>query len=198
MPARRWLNAHGDRALPLVAGALILASLALPYWQLDLRAPQYPRGLHVTLWVYKVEGDILEIDGLNHYIGMTKLDGGGERERAVAPFALPILAGLATLAAVRRRGTWLLAIPPISLPLVFVGDLFYWLFTFGHNLDPRAALSSSIHEFTPVLLGPGKVGQFRTTGYFHIGWYLAFLATIMLIAAIVIRRRRDRAAHADA
>ena len=44
--------------------------------------------------------------------------------------------------------------------MVFTADLYYWLHNFGHNLDPTAALSNAFDEFTPTLLGPGRVGQF--------------------------------------
>ena len=190
----RWLSQHGDRVLPLLAALLIVGSLPFAYWHLELHAPQYPRGLNVRIWVDHVEGDIKEIDGLNHYIGMAPLDEGGELERRISLFAIPLVAAAGALAAIRRRRFWLFALPAIALPAIFVGDLFFWLYKFGHELDPTAALSSSIGEFTPMLLGPGRVAQFRTTSSFGPGFYLALLGAILLITAVVARLRRERGA----
>jgi hypothetical protein len=190
---RAWIGAHGDRIFPLVAAGLLVVSILFPYWRLKLHAPQYPRGLEARVTVRTFEGDIREINGLNHYIGMRPLEEGGELERNLSIFAIPAMAGLAALMAVRRRWMWLLAVPAIAYPVVFTADLFYWLHNFGHNLDPTAALSASIGEFTPTILGPGKVGQFRTTSFYDIGFAMALLAALLLIVAVVVRIRRERA-----
>lgn len=189
-PASAWSLRNGRLVFPLVAAALILISIFLPFWRLKLHAPQYINGLEATIWITKVTGDVQEIDGLNHYIGMRPLAEGGEFERSIALFAVPAVAVLAALAALRWRWAWLLAIPAILFPLFFAVDLFYWLYTFGNNLDPHAALSSSIKEFTPTILGQGKVGQFRTTAMFDLGFWAAFLASALLILSIVSRRWR--------
>ena len=57
----------------IAAAALIVASMFFPYWRMHLNAPQYPQGLYWTVYLDHMEGDIREIDGLNHYIGMAKL-----------------------------------------------------------------------------------------------------------------------------
>lgn len=191
-PARAWTLRYGDRVFPLVAGALIAVTIVLPFWSLKLHAPQYINGLQATIWLDHVSGDVAEIDGLNHYIGMRPLAEGGETERGLAVVAVPIMAGLTVLAAVRRRWFWLFAIPGIAFPFVFVADLFYWLYTFGNNLDPTAALSSSIKEFTPTILGTGRVGQFRTTAMFDSGFWLALLAALLLALSLVSRRWKAR------
>ena len=52
-----------------VAAAILLAlSTFFPYWRMRLNAPQYPKGLYVTVYVNHMTGDVAEIDGLNHYI----------------------------------------------------------------------------------------------------------------------------------
>src|SRR5690606_5412243 len=52
------------------AAVLLLISIFLPYWKMTLMAPQYPGGLSVQVYVNQMTGDVAEIDGLNHYIGM--------------------------------------------------------------------------------------------------------------------------------
>jgi len=190
VPSKRWTAANGDRWFPIIAAVLITVSMFFPYWRLKLNAPQYPSGLTATIGVSKVGGDVDEIDGLNHYIGMRRLDEGGEFERSISVFAVPLMAGIAALAALRRRRFWLFALPAIVYPIVFTADLYYWLRNFGHNLDPTAALSNAFDEFTPTLLGPGRVGQFTTFSFYDIGFGLAFLAALLLIVAVVVRLKR--------
>lgn len=191
-PARTWTRLHGDRVLPPIAATLILVAMFFPFWNLKLHAPQYPNGLHATVWITHVTGDVAEIDGLNHYIGMRPLADAGMTERQLAVFAVPLMAGMAALSGLRRRWMWLLAVPAIGFPVIFVADLFYWLYTFGNNLDPTAALSSSIKEFTPSIFGEGKVGQFRTTATFTAGFWLSALAAWLLLLSLGSRHWKSR------
>lgn len=193
---RTRVSAHGDRIFPPLAAVLLIASIAFPYWQLTLHAPQYIEGLSITIFVDHVGGGndgqhVDEINGLNHYIGMRPLDEGGELERSLSIYAIPAMAILGALIALRRRWLWLLALPAIAMPVIFTLDLYYWLYTFGHELDPRAALSGAIGEFTPTLLGEGRVAQFTTTSVYGVGFYMAVVASLLLIFSIVIQVRRD-------
>ena len=90
--ARRWSAEHGDRVFPLIAAGLLVLSILFPYWRLRLDAPQYPGGLEATIGVTSVGGDVQEIDGLNHYIGMRPLAEGGELERRLSIYAIPAIA----------------------------------------------------------------------------------------------------------
>ena len=68
----------------VAAAALIVASIFFPYWRMRLNAPQYPQGLFLTVYIDHLEGDISEIDGLNHYIGMASLAEAAHIERQMA------------------------------------------------------------------------------------------------------------------
>jgi hypothetical protein len=187
---RAVLRRLNDRVLFALAAVALLVSLAVPYWEVTLLAPQYPGGLKVMLYLgpQGLAGDVAEVNGLNHYIGMMQLEEAAILERTIAPFGVTGLAVAAALAAVvRRRWTALLAGMVVIFPLVFLGDLAYWLWYFGHHLDPTAALSSSIEPFTPPVLGHGRVGQFSVVARFGPGLYLAFAAALLSAAAILQR-----------
>ena len=79
---------------------------------------------------------------------------------------------------------------------VFAADLYYWLHKAGHDLDPTAALSSSVKPFTPAILGEGVVGQFSTTAMFGLGWFIGLAAAILTVIGIVglLRQRPKDAA----
>ena len=173
----------------MLAAMLVVVSIFLPYWTLTLHAPQYPKGLTVQLYVNRVGGDAKEIDGLTHYIGMPKMEEAAAFERSFAVIAIVALT-LLLIAAIFIHNQWaaLLALPVIAYPLVFLADLFFWLYSFGHNLDPAAPLSSSIKPFTPTLLGTGTVGQFSTTAMVDTGFYLAMAASVVILIGLWLHR----------
>ncbi len=172
------------------AAVLIMVSIFLPYWSLVLHAPQYPQGLVVYAYLNHLEGDVREIDGLNHYIGMRPLGEAAQFERSISVFAIGALIML-VLAAVFVHSPWsaLLTLPAILLPVVFLGDLYFWLNNFGQNLDPNAALSSAIEPFTPTILGEGIIGQFRTVAFADFGLLMASAASILILIGLFFQRR---------
>ena len=174
----------------LVAAGLLIISIFMPYWSLVLHAPQYPKGLVVHAYVNHMEGDVGEIDGLNHYIGMRPLGEAAQFEKSISIFSISALA-LLILAAVFIHSAWslVLSLPAVLLPVVFLGDLYFWLSNFGQNLDPKAALSNAIAPFTPTILGEGIIGQFKTVAYADIGLLLASAASILILVGLYLQRR---------
>lgn len=183
-----------DYMLPTIllglAAACLILSIFFPYWNMTLEAPQYPNGLRVRTYVNRLEGDVQEIDGLNHYIGMRPLGEAAQLERSLSIFLIGATA-LLVVAAIFIHSKWavLLAIPAILYPFIFMADMYYWLRTFGQNLDPTAALSNYIEPFVPTVLGEGLIGQFRTIATLGLGFYLAALASILILAGLYFQRR---------
>jgi len=185
--------------LLITAAILFAASTFLPYWRIRLNAPQYPSGLFVIVYVNHMEGDVREVDGLNHYIGMAPLDKAANIERSLAPIAMVVIAlMISSVALIHSKWFALLAIPAMLFPFIFLADMWIWLWYYGNHLDPTAALSSSIKPFTPAILGTGVVGQFSTTAVLQMGWYLALLAAILTGVGLHYRRQaRLAVAQAD-
>lgn len=172
------------------AAVLLLISIFLPYWRMTLQAPQYPGGLHVHAYLDHLEGDVKEIDGLNHYIGMRPLGEAAQLERSLSIYAV-IAISLLVLAAIyiHNRLAAFLALPALLFPVGFLADLAFWLRSFGTNLDPRAPLSSSVEPFVPPVLGTGKVGQFATVALPGSGLILAALASLLILVGLWLHRR---------
>ncbi len=68
------------RALALAAAVVLLAAFLFPLWNLTLYSNQFPDGLNLYIYSYKLDGghsadrdDLKEINTLNHYIGMRPL-----------------------------------------------------------------------------------------------------------------------------
>ncbi len=106
----------------VAAALLLLVSIFLPYWKMTLLAPQYPGGLHVMAYVNELTGDVAEIDGLNHYIGMRPLDEAAKLERSVSVFAIGALVAARRwpLFSCIRKWVVLLVLPAILMPVIFL------------------------------------------------------------------------------
>lgn len=173
-----------------LAAFCLLISIFVPYWRMKLLAPQYPGGLEVQVYVNRMTGDVREIDGLNHYIGMRPLNEAAQLERSLSIIAITVLS-LLVIAAIYIHSQWaaLLSLPALLFPAIFLGDMAFWLHNFGQNLDPKAALSKAIKPFVPPILGEGLVGQFRTIASVDRGFYLAVLASLLILLGLYFHRR---------
>lgn len=190
---REWSR----KILLAAAAAALILSVCHPYWHIKIKAPQYPQGLSLTVHLNRVEGDVREIDMLNHYIGMRPLQNAAKLERALAIPGI-ILTILSLLIDLRKKQRWqfLFMLPALLLPVFFAADLFLWMRDYGLHLDPRAPLSSAVKPFIPPLIGEGKIAQFNAHASFMTGFYLSLaaagLSTFALLLAGTSRKRNPR------
>lgn len=171
------------------AVAAIVASFFYPWWHITLYAPQYPHGLRMSISLTGVTGDVSEIDELNHYIGMAKLETVATREREYAAYGVAGV-GVAVLAMTMLLGRklgWFIIAPALAFPSAFVADSYYWLHRCGHTLDPHAPIR--LAAFTPQLFGNGEIGQFLTFALPSPGFWIACAGAALVIAATVVRQR---------
>lgn len=195
LEARRW-HYRLPTLLLFAAATALIVTVFLPMWKMRLYAPQYPGGLEVVAYLNRLEGDITEIDGLNHYIGMRPLGDAAVLERTLSIYAIVGLTALVAGAIfVHSRWAALLTVPALLFPAVFLGDLAFWLRTWGLNLDPSAPLSTSIKPFVPPFLGEGVIGQFRTVASPGAGLYLATLASVLIAVGLYYHRRAYKPLH---
>jgi len=176
--------------LLLIARVMLLVSLFVPFWHMELVAPQYPENLHLTAYVNHLAGDVAEIDSLNHYIGMRPLGEAAQIERSIGVYVMIGFVLMLELASwIHSRWAVLLILPVLLFPAVFLVDLHLWMSHFGLNLDPDAPLSNSIDPFVPPVLGTGMVGQFKTVASPGLGMILSVIASFTMIVALFFHRR---------
>lgn len=192
------MAAHADRykkpsRLLVGSAALLLVSLLFPYWVLHLKAPQFPDGLIITTYVNRLEGDVGELEGLNHYVGLGSFEDVAVFEKSIALVAVVGLAAL-LLAGVYIHSRWVLVltVPALVFPLVFLADLQYWLYHFGHHLDPLAPLAAAVGEFTPPVFGPAEIAQFDTLALPGLGFILALVSSFLIGYGLVLHRAAYR------
>lgn len=176
-------------AAALLGAVLMVAAYWLPWWHFHMTAPQYPKGLDLVIYLHGVTGDVQEINIINHYIGMAHLDEAAKWERAHALSLLALIA-LSVLLLVNNLGRKLnsvLVAIAAALPAGFLLDTFYWMYRFGHELDPRAPVE--IAGFTPTLFGEGKIGQFVTQAGPSAGFVVAAVGAVLVTGAALMRNR---------
>jgi len=173
-----------------VAAGLLVVSILLPYWHLHLKAPQFPDGLDIHAYVNRLEGDVVELEGLNHYVGLDSFEDGAVFERSVAVAAIAGLAGLlAAAVAIHSRWVVVFTAPAALFPIIFIVDLQWWLWHYGHNLDTAAPFAKAVGEFTPPIFGPAEIAQFDTMALPGLGLILAFVAAVATVYGLVRHRR---------
>ena len=174
-------------------------SFTAPMWHINMSAPQYPQGLELYIYSYKIDGgndgnDVQEINVLNHYIGMAPLDRDSLADLDWIPFLFAgmIIFALRT-ALIGKVGAMVDLLVLTTYAGIFgFGRLYYKLYTFGHDLDPRAPVT--VEPFTPVMWGQKQIANFLTDSGPSLGtWYVAIFATgltLLLLAHLFIGRRQ--------
>ena len=175
-----------------LAALCLLLSIFLPYWEMTLHAPQYPKGLSVQAYVNRLTGDVAEIDGLNHYIGMQEIEPDEFSEFRFIPFFILRFLGLALLAGV--AGQMVIAVLGyldfMLFGVVMLSTLQHWLSEFGLNLSPDAPLS--LEPFSAKFLGLTQIGQFSVASAPALGAVLMGIAGAIGPVVLFLEWRRHR------
>ena len=190
----------GPRLLLVSAAVLLAASLLAPLWNLTMFAPQYPDGLRLDIYTFKLQGgnrgqDVKEINLLNHYIGMKDLAEEDFTQFRWLPFALGVLALLFLRAAVHGRVAQLLDVAVLFtyFGLFSLWSFGYTLYRYGHDLSPHAAVK--VAPFMPPMFGHAKLANFDVYSFPQLGTYAMLLVVLLLTAAMVLAVRRRRPAR---
>ena len=81
----------------------MLSAYFLPLWHILLDAPQYPEGLEMKIWLHGLSGNIGQINGLNHYIGMKFIVAGDFKEFKFLPYIFGALTLIGFTSANRQK-----------------------------------------------------------------------------------------------
>jgi copper chaperone NosL len=184
----------GARLALVAAAAALVAAVFLPLWEIWLVAPQYQEGLSLHIYAYKLIAgnsgqDLHEINNLNHYIGMREIKEADFIEMRWVPFALGVFVLLALRAAAIgiMRGVVDLLVLYVYFTAFSFGSFYYRLYTYGHQLDPRAPMT--IKPFTPVLIGRQQIANFEQSSFPDSGTIFLTLFPLLLVLALWLSRK---------
>ena len=154
-------------------------------------APQYPDGLRLHIYTYKLDGgnggqDVKEINVLNHYIGMKDLSTDEFTEFKWIPFVVGAMGLLFLRTAVLGKMAHLVDVVVLYL---YFGAFSLWSFAYkmywyGHHLAPTASVK--VPSFMPPLFGYKKLANFEVYSYPGLGSYALGLVAVVLVAALYL------------
>ena len=167
---------------------LFLTTLWLfPMWRIDLRAPQYPGGLSMQIWLNDVKGDVAIINGLNHYIGMKTIHKDDFAEFVYLPIVMLTFMGLGILVLLLKKKVfyYIWALTFVLIALYSFYDFYKWEYAYGHHLDPNAPIQVPGMSYQPPLFGYKKLLNFEVLSQPDVaGWF--FIAVGILVTSICI------------
>jgi copper chaperone NosL len=180
----------GSSVLLVMAALLVAASLFFPWWKMEFVAPQYPEGLNIIVYPDKLEGQIDNINSLNHYIGMKNFSEENFPELQFLKWLIGGLAVLVLLAGLIRSKAYLYGVIALFAAggAAGVWDLRRWLKDFGTDLDPMAPIE--MDPFIPPILGENIVANFTTYSSLGTGSYLVVAAFILALIPLWRDRKR--------
>jgi copper chaperone NosL len=165
----------------VIAALLIVASMFFPWWRMEFFAPQYPEGLNIIVYPDRLEGEIANINALNHYIGMAEFGEENFPELQFLPYLIGGLALLVLIGAIIRKKGYLYFLIGLFIVggTVGVWDLYRALKQFGTNLDPMAPID--MDPFVPPIVGENIIANFTTYSILGTGTYFVIAAFILLL-----------------
>ena len=193
---------RSSRLAVAAASLLLLAVYVTPLWRIRLIAPQYPEGLGLQIWVNQITGlkpgDLNNINGLNHYIGMRAIDPASFPELEYMPKLLgaAVVAGLLVALIGRRPLLYVWAALFTLGAAAGLGDFYKWGYDYGHKLDPHAAIKVPGMSYQPPVIGSKQLLNFHATSWPGVGGWTAFAALAIVVTVTVLEWRRARAPEA--
>jgi len=190
--------------LMIIGTALLFSLFYLPLWNITLIAPQYPApGLGMDIYINGLkdvrEGDIQNIDLMNHYIGMKYLPKPNEMwEFQVFPIVIGSMAGVGIILGFLGLAgkvqpkfflVWLILMSILGVLGMY--DFNEWLLDYGSDLNPNAIMSyldeyGNPMEYKPPLIGHRKMLNFDTYSTPSIGGYLMFIGLGLVLLSYIV------------
>lgn len=169
----------------------MLCAYVLPLWHILLDAPQYPEGLEMKIWLNGLSGNIEQINGLNHYIGMKFISVDDFKEFKILPYVFGVLILTGILAAVLKSRKLLLAwfIGLCLFGIAGFADFYQWEYNYGHHLNPHAAIKVEGMNYQPPLFGYKQLLNFTAGSLPDTGGILVGLGGILAAAAVLYKPR---------
>lgn len=179
-----------------VGAALPLLLFILPMWNLSLEAPQYPIPIGINIYIDHFEGDqegdIQNFDLMNHYVGMAKLPT-ELKEFEIFPIVIAVTSLLGFIFAfIAKKPLYLVWFGiMVLLGLAGIYDFYLWLYEYGHNLDPKAAIKI-LDSYQPPIFGTKEILNFTVRSYPSIGSIFLGIGIMLAPVAYYLARKEER------
>ena len=178
------------------AAILPLFIFVFPMWSISLEAAQYQIPLEVVIFIDHLGegnfGDIQNFDLMNHYVGMAKLP----TEMVEFEIFPKVIIGISILGLIfgfiGKKPLYLVWFGIMTLlGIAGIYDFYLWLYDYGHNLDPRAAIQL-LDAYQPPILGTKEILNFTVRSYPAIGSILLGIGILLAPTAFYFARKEER------
>lgn len=137
--------------------------------------------------------DLNNINNLNHYIGMKRIEPDSIPELRIMPFVVAGLMafGLAVAVIGRRWAAraWVGAFALVAL--VGLADFYKWEYDYGHDLDmENAIIKVPGMNYQPPLIGTKQLLNFKATSIPAGGGYALMVSLGLGVLAVILDWRR--------
>ena len=189
-----------SKKILLFASLMLVLTYFFPLWNINLEAPQYPEGFGLRIWLDQITGlkenDLQNINGLNHYIGMAKINPDDIPELKIMPYAIGfmILFGLFNALKGNNKSViaWLILF--IILGVIGLYDFFMWEYNYGHNLDLTAPIKVPGMTYQPPLVGSKQLLNITAISLPAMSAYIIFASIIFTVIALFINSKNKKQA----
>jgi len=185
-----------SQILMIVGSILILGLFVFPMWNILLKAPQYPDGIGMDIWINKIVGanpnDIQNINLMNHYVGMESIPI-EMKEFVVFPWVVGIMSFIGIIfGLIGKRKLFLVWFVVMSgLGAVGLYDFYSWEYEYGHNLNPKAPIKVPGQSYQPPVFGYKKILNFEAYSYPSTGAYFLFIGMFGSVAAYYVDKKDE-------
>jgi copper chaperone NosL len=170
-----------SRILVAIGSLVMIVMYFVPAWSIYLIAPQYPEGLSMQIWLYKITGQVDIINGLNHYIGMKHIKAEMFPEFSYMIYILAFFILFGLIIAITGNCKLLFAYLALSVigGIAAMWDFYLWGYDYGHDLNPTAAIQVPGLSYQPPLIGHKKLLNFDSYSYPDTGGWLVVGVTAL-------------------
>jgi len=178
----------------IIVVILFLGTLwVLPMWRIDLRAPQYPSGLSMRIWINDVKGDVDVINGLNHYIGMSTIHKKDFPEFVFLPDTMMVFMGLGLLVLFlnKKVGYYIWTGLFAFIGVFSFYDFYKWEYNYGHNLNPEAPIKVPGMSYQPPLFGYKKLLNFEVLSQPDVAGAFYIAAGVILVGITIYEWKKS-------
>ena len=190
-----------SKIILIFASFILVLTFFFPIWYINLEAPQYPEGIGLEIWINKIIGqkpnDLANINGLNHYIGMKRIEPDAIPELEIMPFIILFMMAFGIITAFSNKRFLVYSWITIFVILAVVGlyDFYMWEYDYGHNLNPHAAIKIPGMAYQPPLIGSKMLLNFNAISMPDIGFYILVVAVGLAIIALITDKKSKKLAN---
>ena len=185
-----------SRIVMIIGSLMLLLVFLFPLWSISLEAPQFPEGINMYIWVNQITGDtestLQNMNILNHYIGMQKIEPDSIPELQYFPYIVVFMSVIGVLFGIVGNRklflTWTILM--IILGVLGIYDFYLWEYDYGHNLDPHAPIKVPGMVYQPPLFGSEWLLNFRATSYPALG--SLFMGGSVLFAGLAYFMNKEK------